>query len=131
MKRLWDDECFVDDNPLTVNLNRLRRKLEGIGPADFIQTRKGVGFPALYEKMQNVSSADGKRRRAGRVPFGQTAFLVIEDTGIGIRKSDLPRIFERGFTGYNGRLDKKSTGIGLYLCRHILDRLSHTIDHVL
>jgi signal transduction histidine kinase len=56
------------------------------------------------------------------------AFLVIEDTGIGIRPEDLPRIFERGYTGYNGRLDKKSTGIGLYLCRKILDKLSHTIE---
>ena len=52
---------------------------------------------------------------------------MIEDTGIGIRKEDLPRIFERGFTGYNGRMDKKSTGIGLYLCRQIMDRLSHTL----
>ena len=55
------------------------------------------------------------------------SFVVFEDSGIGIREEDLPRIFERGFTGHNGRLDKKSTGIGLYLCRQILDRLSHTI----
>lgn len=54
--------------------------------------------------------------------------LVIEDSGIGIRKEDLPRIFERGFTGYNGRLDKRSTGIGLYLCKQILDKLSHSIE---
>jgi signal transduction histidine kinase len=53
--------------------------------------------------------------------------LVIEDTGIGIREEDLARIFERGFTGYNGRWDKKSTGIGLYLCRQILSKLSHSI----
>ncbi len=53
--------------------------------------------------------------------------LVIEDTGIGISESDLPRVFERGFTGYNGRIDKKSTGIGLYLCRQILEKLGHTI----
>jgi len=53
--------------------------------------------------------------------------LVIEDTGIGIKPEDLPRIFEKGFTGYNGRLDKKSTGIGLYLCSRILAKLSHTI----
>lgn len=57
-----------------------------------------------------------------------TVKLIIEDTGIGIRPEDLPRIFERGFTGYNGRLDKKSTGIGLYLCKKILDKLSHTIE---
>ncbi|MFY9434296.1 MAG: ATP-binding protein, partial [Bacillota bacterium] len=53
--------------------------------------------------------------------------LVIEDTGIGIAEEDLPRVFERGFTGYTGRIDKKATGIGLFLCKQILDRLSHTI----
>ena len=53
--------------------------------------------------------------------------LVIEDTGIGIAPEDLPRVFERGYTGYNGRTDKRTTGIGLYLCRQIMDRLSHTI----
>ncbi|WP_312810704.1 sensor histidine kinase [Sedimentibacter sp.] len=53
--------------------------------------------------------------------------LVIEDTGIGIEQEDLPRVFEKGFTGYNGREDKKSTGIGLYLCKQILNKLSHTI----
>ncbi|EGW39040.1 histidine kinase-, DNA gyrase B-, and HSP90-like ATPase family protein [Desulfosporosinus sp. OT] len=53
--------------------------------------------------------------------------LVIADTGIGIAGEDLPRVFEKGFTGYNGRRDKKSTGIGLYLCKRILTKLSHTI----
>jgi signal transduction histidine kinase len=53
--------------------------------------------------------------------------LVIEDTGIGIEGQDLPRVFEKGFTGYNGRSDKKSTGIGLYLCKQILTKLSHQI----
>lgn len=57
----------------------------------------------------------------------QDKTLVLEDTGIGIKAEDLPRIFERGFTGYNGRMDKKSTGIGLYLCRQVCDRLSHGI----
>lgn len=53
--------------------------------------------------------------------------LVIEDNGIGIYPEDLPRVFEKGFTGYNGRSDKKSTGIGLYLCRSVMDRLRHDI----
>lgn len=65
---------------------------------------------------------------AGEITHEEASYVVIEDTGIGIREEDLPRIFERGFTGYNGRLDKKSTGIGLYLCRQILNRLSHTIQ---
>lgn len=53
--------------------------------------------------------------------------LCIRDTGIGIRPEDLPRIFEKGFTGCNGRSDKKASGIGLYLCRRICDRLGHGI----
>ncbi len=53
--------------------------------------------------------------------------LLIEDTGIGIRKEDLPRIFEKGYTGFNGRLDKRASGIGLYLTKRILDNLSHRI----
>ncbi len=44
MKRLWDEECFVDDNTLTVNINRLRRSLREIGLVDFIHTKKGVGY---------------------------------------------------------------------------------------
>ena len=48
-------------------------------------------------------------------------------SGIGIDPADIPRLGERGFTGYNGRLDKKSTGIGLYLCKEISRRLSHTL----
>lgn len=54
--------------------------------------------------------------------------LCIRDTGIGIASEDLPRIFENGFTGYNGRLDKKASGIGLYLCRRICDNLGHKIS---
>lgn len=53
--------------------------------------------------------------------------LKIADTGIGIAPEDIPRIFEKGFTGYNGRADKKSTGLGLYLCRMAADRLSSQI----
>ncbi|MBW6411375.1 sensor histidine kinase [Clostridium weizhouense] len=53
--------------------------------------------------------------------------LIIKDTGIGIEEEDIPRVFEKGFTGYNGRMNKKSTGIGLYLCKNILNNLSHKI----
>ena len=53
--------------------------------------------------------------------------LVVEDTGIGIQEEDLPRVFDKGYTGYNGRKDKKSTGIGLYLCSMIMNKLGHTL----
>lgn len=58
----------------------------------------------------------------------QEKTLIIEDTGIGIREEDLPRVFDRGFTGFNGRMDKTSTGIGLYLCKKITDKLHHEIS---
>ena len=54
--------------------------------------------------------------------------LRIADTGIGIAPSDLPRIFENGYTGFNGRMDKRASGLGLYLCRRICDQLGHTIS---
>lgn len=54
--------------------------------------------------------------------------LVVRDTGIGIAPEDLPRVFEKGYTGLNGRREKRATGIGLYLCHRILTNLGHTIS---
>lgn len=54
--------------------------------------------------------------------------LVIEDNGIGIQSEDLPRIMERGYTGYNGRGASKSSGIGLYLCKKAADQLGIDIE---
>lgn len=54
--------------------------------------------------------------------------LIIEDTGIGISAEDLPRVVERGFTGYNGRSNQKSTGLGLYLTKEVLKKLGHRLQ---
>lgn len=54
--------------------------------------------------------------------------LRIHDTGIGIAAEDLPRIFENGYTGYNGRTKRHSSGIGLYLCKRICTNLGHGIS---
>ncbi len=54
--------------------------------------------------------------------------LVVGDTGIGIRKEDLPRIFEKGYTGYNGRMDNRASGIGLYLVKRAADALNIRVD---
>lgn len=53
--------------------------------------------------------------------------LCIEDSGIGIAPENLPRIFEKGYTGYNGRNDKRASGIGLYLCKRICKNLASEI----
>lgn len=55
-------------------------------------------------------------------------WLTIEDSGIGIRKEDMNRIFEKGYTGFNGRLDKKASGIGLYLVKKVANALNHDIQ---
>jgi signal transduction histidine kinase len=69
-----------------------------------------------------------KYTNAGTVSiYTEENALIIEDTGIGIRPEDLPRVFDKGFTGYNGREDKKSTGIGLYLSKRITNQLGHTL----
>ena len=54
--------------------------------------------------------------------------LSVSDTGIGIAPEDLPRIFEKGFTGYNGRAGRKSTGLGMYLSRCAAEKLGHRIS---
>ncbi|MEG0376849.1 MAG: sensor histidine kinase [Eubacterium sp.] len=59
---------------------------------------------------------------------GTLGGLVIEDTGIGILEEDLPRIFEWGYTGFNGRKTKNSTGIGLSLCRQAAEMLGYKIE---
>lgn len=62
-----------------------------------------------------------------RIYMSREKTLCIRDTGIGIAAEDLPRIFEKGYTGYHGREDKKASGIGLYLCKRICNNLSHRI----
>ena len=63
------------------------------------------------------------RRGSVRIRLQAPRTLCIEDTGIGIAPEDLPRVFEKGFTGYNGRTDKKASGLGLYLCKRICGKL--------
>lgn len=79
--------------------------------------------------IEQVLSNALKYTRSGSVSITLEApkTLCIRDTGIGIAPEDLPRVFEKGFTGCNGRTDKRATGIGLYLCRRILAKLGHSI----
>ncbi|MCI8561354.1 MAG: HAMP domain-containing histidine kinase [Dorea sp.] len=76
---------------------------------------------------QLLSNALKYTRQGSISIYMESGCLVIEDTGIGIWPEDLPRVFEKGFTGYNGRENKKSTGIGLYLCKTVIDKLRHGI----
>lgn len=99
-------------------------------PVDFTETRLTVLTDEKWLSFvvgQLLSNAL-KYTRVGKISvYAEGRTLVIADTGIGIRAEDLPRVGEKGFTGYNGREDKKSTGLGLYLCRQITARLGHSM----
>ena len=62
------------------------------------------------------------------ISMEEPAALVIRDTGIGIPPEDLPRVFERNYTGLAGRADTRASGIGLSLCKSVCDRLGHGIS---
>ena len=53
--------------------------------------------------------------------------MVISDSGIGIRNEDLPKIFDKGYSGFNGRLNQKSSGIGLYIVKKVVEYLGHKL----
>ena len=79
---------------------------------------------------QIISNALKYTRTGGIKIFMRGSTLCIADTGIGIDSADLPRIFEKGYTGINGRREGSSTGIGLYLCRRVCDNLGIGISAV-
>ena len=75
-----------------------------------------------------VQKASHRKEDDGENSGMKSVRLVIEDTGIGIRAEDLPRICEMGYTGCNGHEGQHSSGIGLYLCIRILKKLGHTFS---
>lgn len=105
----------------------------------FIRKKLTLNYNAVEEKVvtdekwlvfvveQILSNAIKYTSEGGISIYMEDGALIIEDTGIGILAEDLPRVFEKGYTGYNGRSDKKASGIGLYLCRQILQKLGHKV----
>ena len=107
---------------------------------DFISKKLTMDFkPTEYKVLsddkwlsfvieQVLSNAVKYTKNGGiKVYMDEPGILCIEDTGIGISAEDLPRVFENGYTGFNGREDKRASGIGLYLCKRICDNLGHKI----
>lgn len=95
----------------------------------------GLDYTALTDEkwlsfvVEQLLSNAVKYAKGGAVAaFMEGDELVIQDNGIGIAPEDLPRVFEKGFTGCNGRIERKSTGIGLYLCRKVCKKLGHRIS---
>jgi signal transduction histidine kinase len=100
---------------LTIEIGELAKDI----PCD----RMWIGFI-----LEQLLSNSVKYTRSGGVKlYMEGAALVVEDSGIGIRKEDLPRIFEKGYTGYNGRMDTRASGIGLYLVKRAATALGISI----
>ena len=90
-----------------------------------ISDKKWFGF--AFEQL--LSNAIKYTKSGGEISINiSESELIIEDNGIGIHEEDLPGIFEQSFTGLNGRYEKKSSGLGLYLCKKTLDKLQHKIE---
>ncbi len=78
---------------------------------------------------QLLSNAVKYTPSGGRVTlYWRDGSFFVEDTGMGIRPEDLPRVFEKGYTGYNGRMDERASGIGLYLVKKTADALSISVS---
>jgi signal transduction histidine kinase len=105
----------------------IRKKLQ----LDFQETKKRVLTDEkwlVFVIEQVISNALKYTKKGGiKIYLKDEDTLVIEDTGIGIEASDCYCVFEKGYTGLNGRYDKKASGIGLYLCKTIMTNLSHKI----
>ena len=126
------EECDLD--------NIIRQAIHKYAPL-FVRSRIGLVYEPTKIKvltdekwilflLEQLLSNAVKYTREGTVTIAVSPeqVLSVTDTGIGIASEDLPRIFEKGFTGYHGRADKKATGLGLYLCKQTADKLGIRIS---
>ena len=106
---------FFIQKGLTVNLHDLDKTI--------VTDKKWL----LVVIEQILSNSLKYTREGGLEIYMEGHELCIKDTGIGIKNSDVLRVFERGFSGYNGRLTQQSSGLGLYLSKKISEELGHQI----
>nr|WP_295590705.1 sensor histidine kinase [uncultured Streptococcus sp.] len=106
---------FFIQKGLTVNLHDLDKTI--------VTDKKWL----LVVIEQILSNSLKYTKKGGLEIYMEGQELCIKDTGIGIKNSDVLRVFERGFSGYNGRLTQQSSGLGLYLSKKISEELGHQI----
>ena len=118
----------------------LRQSIRKYAPL-FVQKRLALQYEGIHQEVltdkkwfcfvvEQLLSNAVKYTSSGSVTIELTeeGMLAVRDTGIGIAPEDVPRVFEKGYTGYNGREHQKSTGIGLYLCKKITEQLGHSLE---
>ncbi len=114
---------------------RVAPHLDGLEGAVVITDEKWMGF-ILGQIVQNsvkYARAEGAgiwftARREGAGLADERIVLTVRDNGCGVSEADLPRVFEKGFTGKNGRTGKRSTGIGLYLVKRLCDKMALGVE---
>ncbi len=108
--------------------NGIRVELENMNCAVYTDEKWAVFI--LGQLLQNAARYRGPEPAVilSAKPLGRQAQLIVHDNGIGIPAHELPRVFERGFTGSNGRIRGGSTGMGLYLCRKLAVFLELGLD---
>lgn len=132
-----DTEIFVDYVDLNKIIKNLLKKYavlfinEDIN-VQYTEIERNVisDFNWLTLAIEQLISNEAKYSKGESVKIyfcDEENSLVIRDTGIGISESDLPKIFDRGYSGFNGKGYRNSTGVGLYLAKKIFDRLGCSI----
>lgn len=139
-----ESDLVINQYPLKDMVNRSIRKYSLL----FIHKGLGVSVTGCEETittdskwftflLEQILSNAVKYTNAGAIQIytrqdEKGTYLTIEDTGIGIKKEDIKRVFEKGYTGFNGRMDNKASGIGLYLAKKVAAALNHkmTIESV-
>lgn len=127
----------------TVSLDKVLRESIRKFRGDFIMKKLRLEYTAIDDTIvsdekwlsfvvEQILSNALKYTDEGAVTISleEPKTLCISDTGIGIAPEDLPQIFEKGYTGSNGHVNKQASGLGLYLCRRICDRLGIAISIV-
>ena len=118
-------------NKTTLLNEKVSIELTNLKPEEVYTDSKWAVF-IVNQIIQNAikySKKDDKKIEISSTEKNDKVILYIKDNGIGIRKGEITKVFERGFTGENGRIiGQKSTGIGLYLCKKLCDKLGLRIE---
>ena len=140
MRLTLQKEDVPEARRLASELSRIEQYVEMVLAPEFIDRRirleyDSVDIRAVTDEkwlafvIEQLLSNALKYTREGRIKiYSEGKILCIEDTGIGIAPEDLPRVFDKGYTGCNGRDDRRASGLGLYLCRRICENLGIDIS---